>query len=816
MSAGSLVMNDRNGGLRSLRAAEQRRVRLLLWLAVLTVLCGSVLLVILVQTAFSAPPPAAGAKGSDESLERAFRHRIAPFLQKHCADCHGPDAQEGEIALHKYHTAASLADDAATWTRVLAMLRSGAMPPEDAAQPSETQRRQVASLIEKAVYRINCDELPDPGRVTIRRLNRAEYNNTIRDLVGVSFRPADDFPSDDVGGGFDNIGDVLTLPPLLMEKYLAAAERIAEEAIVADATVFVKSQFRDRSQLQSRGQANYDSDRRRWTLWPGASLGTDFDFRRTGEYQLRAYVRPPRSAPLPVTLELRLDGRPIQQFEVTADQDASGKLEFKHQVEEGSHRLSVEFVPTRTSAYLQESSASVTVGALEVDGPVDVRLEDYPPAHRRLIIARPDGKLSIAQAAAQNLAPLLLRAFRRPASADEVKRFSRLVEDALAAGDSFEQGMQVALTAVLVSPHFLFRAEIDPLARERAAAHALSDYELATRLSYFLWSSMPDDELFALASAGKLREPAILERQVRRLLADPKSEALVQNFVTQWLNLRLLDGAAPDPKVFPRFDNRLKNDMRRETELFAAAIIREDRSILDFVSGRFTFVNERLARHYGIEDGGAGGIRGNEFRRVSFDGESRSGVLTQASILTLTSNPGRTSPVKRGKWILENLLGSPPPDPPPDAPDLEATQKNQPNLPLRKQLEIHRQNAVCASCHKVMDQLGFGLENFDAIGRWREMDGPFAVDASGRLPGGARFSGPLELARILDKRRGEFARCLAEKMLTFALGRELSPPDRCAVDKIVERVESQDYRFSALVSAIVASDPFCKRRGEGP
>jgi hypothetical protein len=338
----------------------------------------------------------------------------------------------------------------------------------------------------------------------------------------------------------------------------------------------------------------------------------------------------------------------------------------------------------------------------------------------------------------------------------------------------------------------------------------LSDNELATRLSYFLWSSMPDDELFALAAAGKLHEPDMLEQQVRRMLSDAKSEALVQNFVTQWLNLRLLDGTAPDPKVFPRFDNRLKNDMRRETELFAAAIIREDRNVLDFVSGRFTYVNERLARHYGID-----GVRGDEFRRVSFDGETRSGVLTQASILTLTSNPGRTSPVKRGKWILENLLGSPPPDPPPDVPDLETTQNNQPNLPLRKQLEIHRQNAVCASCHKVMDQLGFGLENFDAIGRWREMDGPFAVDASGRLPGGAKFEGPLELARVLDKRRGEFARCLSEKMLTFALGRELSPPDRCAVDKIVEELEGRDYRFSALVTAIVKSDPFCKRRGEG-
>jgi len=377
-------------------------------------------------------------------------------------------------------------------------------------------------------------------------------------------------------------------------------------------------------------------------------------------------------------------------------------------------------------------------------------------------------------------------------------------------GDSFEQGMQVALTAVLVSPHFLFRMESDPKANDSNAIRDLNDYELATRLSYFLWSSMPDDELFQLAGQSKLRDDSILQQQIRRMLAELKSESLVQNFFAQWLNLRLLGDLTPDAKVFPAFDAELKTAMRRETELFAAAIVREDRSILDFISGRFTFVNARLANHYGLE-----GVDGDQFRRVEFTDKHRSGVLTQASILTLTSNPGRTSPVKRGKWVLENILGSPPPDPPPDAPDLEATQKSQPNASLRKQLEIHRTNAVCASCHKVMDQLGFGLENFDAIGQWRELDGKFKIDASGELPGGAKFNGPLELAKVLEKRRGEFARCLSEKLLTFALGRELQVQDRCAVDKIVEDVAAQDYRFSALVVAIANSDPFRRRRGEG-
>jgi hypothetical protein len=297
------------------------------------------------------------------------------------------------------------------------------------------------------------------------------------------------------------------------------------------------------------------------------------------------------------------------------------------------------------------------------------------------------------------------------------------------------------------------------------------------------------------------------------MLADVKSDALVQNFVTQWLNLRLLDGVVPDPKVFPDFDPQLRAAMRRETELFAAAVIRENRSVLDFLGGQFTFVNERLAKHYGID-----GVEGDEFRRVSFADSAvagRTGVLTQASILTLTSNPGRTSPVKRGKWMLENILGSPPPDPPPDAPDLDAVQKAKPNATLRQQLEIHRESPVCASCHKVMDQLGFGLENFDAIGRWRDKEGDFSVDASGELPGGAKFNGPIGLAKVLNKRRGEFVRCLTEKMLTFALGRELAVQDRCAVDKIVEQVEAKEYAIAALVTAIATSDPFRKAKSDG-
>jgi hypothetical protein len=616
-----------------------------------------------------------------------------------------------------------------------------------------------------------------------------------------------------VGSGFDNIGDVLTLPPLLMEKYLAAAERIAELTIVTDEKQFVKSQRQDRRQLKGDGSADYDQERRRWSISSEGSVGGEFTLPRGGQYLIRVEARATQAGDEPAKMELRLGPKKIRVFEVV-EVDKRGTYEVKTRIPVGQQQITAHFIndfydPNNKDP--KRRDRNLTVEAIEIDGPLDLRPDDYPESHRKLLTVLPsDDKVTPSAAARQNLYPLIGRAFRRRATEEEVTGYTQLVESALKQGDTFEQAMQVAVTAVLVSPHFLFRMEKDPSPNNPATIRELDDFELATRLSYFLWSSMPDDALFGLAAAGKLRDPAIREQQIRRMLADPKSEALVQNFATQWLNLRMLDGVSPDPERFPQFDPQLRADMRRETELFCQAIVRDDRSLLEFLDGRFTYLNERLAKHYGIS-----GVKGDEFQRVDFTDDRRSGVLTQASILTLTSNPGRTSPVKRGKWILENILGSPPPDPPPDVPELEATQKNKPGLSLRQQLEIHRSNAVCASCHKTMDQLGFGLENFDAIGRWRDSEGKLAVDASGELPGGERFAGPRQLAEVLKQRQEEFARCLAEKMLTFALGRGLASPDRCAVDTIVEGVQKRDYRFSALVVEIANSEPFRKRRGEG-
>ncbi len=377
-------------------------------------------------------------------------------------------------------------------------------------------------------------------------------------------------------------------------------------------------------------------------------------------------------------------------------------------------------------------------------------------------------------------------------------------------GSNFDEGIQYALQAVLISPSFLFRVEADQRPDDPMSTRPVTDYELASRLSYFLWSSMPDAKLFDLAKRGKLRESGTLRRTVRRMLDDPRSQSIVDNFAEQWLNLRSLDEVTPDPNVFPDFSDELRDDMKRETLKLFETVMRENRSILDFIDADFTFVNGRLAKHYGME-----GVTGDQFEKVSLNPLQRSGVLTHASILTITSNPDRTSPVKRGKWVLENVLGATLPPPPPGVPELEEAQKSAPDATLREQLELHRKDPGCASCHTTMDTIGFGFENFDALGVWRDRDGDADIDAAGKLPSGAEFKGPVQLVKILKQRKREFSRCLTDRMLTYALGRGLEYYDRCAVDRVLVRLEQNEYRFSELILGIVESEPFLKRRGDG-
>jgi hypothetical protein len=426
---------------------------------------------------------------------------------------------------------------------------------------------------------------------------------------------------------------------------------------------------------------------------------------------------------------------------------------------------------------------------------------------KHILVAVPEDNDGYFQTARKVFRAFGDRAYRRPLRQDEMRRLMRFMEMADRNGESFEAGIKLGLQALLVSPHFLFRIEADPDKKD-AAAHPISEYELATRLSYFLWSTMPDEELFREARAGTLRKN--LEVQVRRMLKDPKARALVDNFAGQWLQTRNVKSATPDPGLFPSFDEPLRTAMQKETELFFENVLREDRSVLDFLDADYTFLNERLAKHYGIA-----GVKGAEFRKVSLKGTDRGGVLTQASILTITSNPTRTSPVKRGKWVLENIFGTPPPPPPPDVPELKEGKDTELKGSLRERMEQHRRDPGCATCHQRMDPIGFAFENFDAIGAWRTKDGKHAIDPAGTLPSGQSFKGPAELRVILKGKADLFARCLSEKLLTYALGRGTEPSDRCSIDEIARALAKNDYRFSSLVLAVVRCDPFQMRRGQG-
>jgi hypothetical protein len=733
---------------------------------------------------------------------------VLPVVTKYCGKCHGGDNPEGGIAFARYVDEPSMLKDRKTWERSFEMITSGNMPPADSPQPTAEEKAKLLDFLEGALYRIDCSKVFDPGRVTIRRLNRAEYNNTVRDLLGVAARPADDFPSDDVGYGFDNIGDVLSLPPLLMEKYLDAAEKIAGEAIVVTDPSKPKVREFSRNDLK-RSKAAQPQGEDGIIIVSVGDVVAAMDFPKSGESLLRTRASETPGGNEHAKMEYRLDGKVLTTFDVAARDSAPQTCEFKFKVTRGRHELSMAFLNDFYDEKAKDKSQrdrNLIIRDIEIVGPIDVEPTDLPAAHKQLLAVLPSAEKTVAQAARENLTPFLRRAFRRPTTDAEIDKYIGFVEQAVKNGEPFAFGMQVAVTAVLVSPHFLYRIETDKKPDDPTDMHALNDYELASRLSYFLWSSMPDDQLLTLAGQGDLHKDAILDDQVRRMLKDPKSQALVDSFAEQWLQLRILNEITPDPGKFPEFSVELREDMKQETRKFFETIMREDRSILEFLDAEYTFANERLAKHYGFDE-----IKGAEFQRVELKGRKRAGLLTQASILTLTSNPDRTSPVKRGKWIMEVLLDKPPPPPPPNVPELAETAKAAPEATLRQQLEIHRQNATCNSCHRVM---GFGMENFDAIGRWRELDNGKPLDTTGELPGGSHFNGPVELAGVLRGKQCEFGECLAEKMLTYALGRGLEFYDRCATDKIVNALKEQKFQFSVLVTEIAKSDPFRMRRGE--
>ncbi|MCH2381344.1 MAG: DUF1592 domain-containing protein, partial [Pedosphaera sp.] len=543
-----------------------------------------------------------------------------------------------------------------------------------------------------------------------------------------------------------------------------------------------------------------------WGLMREGSIDIRYPFKTDGEYLLRLNAYATLAGPEPPRMQISLNGKPVKTFEVKEVEEERRDFVVKLKPGKGVHQVSVAYL----NNYVNNDSPdpalrgdrNLFVKSTDMIGPLDAPQPRLPESHRRVIVRQPKPG-EARQVARESLAQFAEKAYRRPVDEKEVNRLLSFVDMVMGDGGSFEEGMQLATQAVLVSPHFLFRWELDTRPASDETIRRLNDWELASRLSYFLWSSMPDVELFRLAKRGELTRPDVLAGQVRRMVADPRSGALVENFAGQWLQIRNLAGVTPDPVKFPTFDDGLRAAMKRETELFFEAVMKEDRSIFELIDSDFTYLNDRLARHYGID-----GVSGPEFRRVSLaKGSGRGGVLTHASILTITSNPTRTSPVNRGKWILEEILGTPPPPPPPDVGELEENEEAITSGTLRERLEKHRAKTECATCHSKMDPLGFALENFDGIGAWRDLDGNFPIDPTGELPTGETINGPAGLKKVL-KSRETFIRALAEKMLTYALGRGLEYFDKCAVDDICKDMKANGHRFSALLSGVVNSKPF--------
>ncbi|WP_435005070.1 DUF1592 domain-containing protein [Tundrisphaera lichenicola] len=730
----------------------------------------------------------------------AFRTQVLPLLERYCVDCHSTEDAEAGIVLDRFPDQAAAVEDGKTWPRVLDALEGHIMPPADMDQPSKKERDVLVGWIENDFVAAQCGKQAGSAPVVIRRLNRQEYNNTIRDLLGVDLRLADAFPPDDIGFGFDNVGSALNISPILVEKYLDAAEIALDRSIIPpDAEGFPP--------IELIGLVTYPlpptkAVEFKHNLKPGRYLA-DFSLVRVG---IAESVAPPR-----LVIGFGKDRRTVDAVRV---QDETVVYRYWLSVAEGDDQVHVSLAPGQEDGpnvkpqavaanvsgdQRYEGDRGLHVDSMVVHGPVSIPDDSLPESHRSILFVEPGfGDESRFEAARKVIARFAERAFRRPVSEEELDRVFRIFRIAYDRGESFERCIQVALTTILASPRFLFLVEPEDSAEDRP----LTEFELASRLSYFLWSSMPDEELFREAREGTLRDH--LRAQVARMLDDPRSGQFVENFAGQWLQLRRLGGVTPDRDLYPSFDDSLREAMRGETEHYFASILKENRSILDFLDSDYTYVNAALAKHYGIE-----GVEGDDFRRVTLASRNRGGILSQASILTLTSNPNRTSPVKRGQWILQQLLGTPPPPPPPDVAKLDESAQAAEAASLRERMEAHRSNPQCASCHQQMDPLGFALENYDAVGRWRTRDGAFPIEPAGELVGGRKFSDIGELKRLLGSSESrKFARTLIENMLTYALGRGLEPYDSCTVEDIRARLVADDYRIRNILFGIVESRAF--------
>jgi mono/diheme cytochrome c family protein len=742
----------------------------------------------------------------------------AAVIEQYCVTCHNPRLKTAGLALDTSELP-RIGSNAEVWEKVVRKLRSGAMPPVNAPRPDKATYDSISTFLETELDRAATAK-PNPGTLPLlHRLSRTEYQNAVRDLLAIDALPREmDYslllPADNISSGFDNIADLLFVSPSTMERYLDAARKISRLAVGnPEMPLMVNIHKLHPQQLQDARVEELPFGTR-----GGMAIRSYFPV--DGDYEVSFDTA--GAARDPNEIEISVDGERMQLIPLGGARGGRGgaarPMEYRIPIKAGEHLVGVTFIE-RSQARDEETlkprlrsrGAGPAIASITISGPYSVKGSGDAPSRRRLFTCHPaNGAAAGAELACarQILQTLTKRAYRRPSTAGDVDRLIPFYTAGRAEG-GFDIGIQRALERVLVSPQFLFRIESHPANAAPGSVHRVSDLELASRLSFFLWSSIPDDELLNAAIAGRLRNTATLDQQVKRMLADPRSESMVTNFAAQWLYLRDIEAKVPDELLFPHFDETLRTAFRRETELFLNSILREDRSVLELLTANYTFVNERLAQHYGIPN-----IQGSYFRKVTFpEGSPRGGLLGQGSVLAITSYANRTSPVLRGKWVLENILSSPPPPPPPDVPSLKI-ESPEPGrmLTMRDAMTQHRANPACAGCHARMDPIGFSMENFDALGRWRERDGGGAIDASGVLPDGTRFDGIPGLRKMLVEHQDEFVSTVTEKLLMYAAGRNLQYYDVPAVREIVRNAARDKYTLASLVSGVVKSTPFQMRQ----
>jgi mono/diheme cytochrome c family protein len=764
--------------------------------------------------------PSATLQAQNSSSTSSAANDFRTTLQMYCVGCHSGPTPFAGLNLEPLDFA-NLEANGEIWEKLIRKLRARQMPPAGMPRPDDATLDALVKFVEGGRDHMAAVK-PNPGRTTLHRLNRTEYGNAIRDLLALEIDVTDLLPADDIGYGFDNIGDVLSVSPFLLERYLATAGKVSRAA-VGDTTMPVGYQ----TYTVPRGLKQLD---RISELTPVGSRGgtaVRHRFPVDAEYEISVQLQRGRLEDVlgmnkERKLDLRLDDQRLNLFTIAANRNAragtgtapDAHLKIRLPVKAGTREIAATFlkdfvVPEGIIERVREDQVRTYfegVGTITIAGPYNVQGPGITASREKIFICRPAGRDDGQPCAEKILSNLAHRAYRRPVTDEDMSQLMALYRMG-AQGTGFESGVRLALQKILVSPDFIFRAEYDPAGAKPGSVNRITDLELASRLSFFLWSSIPDDELLAVAESGKLSDKSEMAAQVRRMLKDPRSGELVKNFIGQYLYLRNIERILPDSGSFPNFDENLRPAMAKETELVVESTLREDRSVADLLTTDYTYLNQRLAEHYGIK-----GIYGNEFRRVALTDARRHGLLGQASILTVTSYPNRTAPTIRGKWVLLQILGTPPPPPPPNVPSLkdDATTKN---LTMRERMELHRSNPTCAACHRLMDPLGFALENFDGLGQWRESIGTGgAIDASGVLPDGTKFDGPAGLRDVLVSKRDMFVETFTEQLLTYALGRGVEEYDRPVLRQIMREAHSEDYRWSSIILGIINSAPFQMRR----